>query len=89
MTTSVIDKNCAHQLGSDAEEMSTVLPVQVFAIDESKKRFVDERGGLKSVACAFLTHVTMREAPQFLINERHQLVECGPVAVAPIDQQLG
>ena len=46
MTTGVVHKNRAHELGGDAEEMCPVLPVDVFPVDQSYKSLVDECGGL-------------------------------------------
>jgi len=39
------------------------------------------------VADAFVRHMAARQAPQFLVNERYQLLERGWIAAAPVDQQ--
>ena len=46
MTTSMVDKNRAHELSGEAEKVGPVLPVDVFAVDQSHKSFVHECSGL-------------------------------------------
>jgi len=50
----MIDKDAAHQLGRDAEEMRAVLPVYVSLINEPEISLIDERRGLQRMAGTFL-----------------------------------
>ena len=38
---------------------------------------------------AFAAHVTASDPPQLVVNERDELIERGPVATAPGQEQLG
>src|SRR5689334_7984662 len=88
MTTSVIDKDRAHQLGSQSKEVSAILPIHFAAIDQPQKRFMHKCGRLQSVTCTLASHVAMSETVQFFINKRHQLVERCHVAPAPVNEEL-
>lgn len=59
----VVNEDAAHELGGDAEEMSTALPSDTGLVDELHVCFVDEGGGLKGVIGAFAAHVVGCDFP--------------------------
>jgi hypothetical protein len=84
----MVDQDAAHQLGRNTEELCAVLPLCVRLINKSEVNLVYESGGLKSVIPALASHVTGGLVTEFVINERDQLVQRFPVAVAPSLKQL-
>ncbi len=52
----VIDEDPPHDASCDAEEVTAPLPVDAFAVDQPKVRFVDESRGLQSVIAPFGHH---------------------------------
>ena len=70
----MIDEDAAHLPGGDGEEMRAVLPGDVH-LDELDERFVDDGGGLQSVAGPLALHVAAGAVAQLLINERRQPLE--------------
>jgi hypothetical protein len=67
----------------------TVVPLETFLTGEFEIRLVNQRRGLQRVAGAFLTHLSARDAAQFGMNQREELIEGRPVASAPIGEQPG
>jgi hypothetical protein len=49
---------------------------------------IDERRHLEGVSRPLARHIARGETVQFLLDERHQDVECALVAAAPRDEQL-
>ena len=82
----VIDKNAAHRLGSDTEELSTIGPVDVSLIDEADVDLVDQSSRLKCVVGPLVSRIAPRQSPKLLVNKRHQLVECVLMPLAPSSQ---
>jgi hypothetical protein len=62
------------------------LPGHVLA-DEAQVGFVNQGGGLQSVAGVLAPHVRAGEAVQLLVDVRDQAVERGLVAAAPVLEQ--
>jgi hypothetical protein len=89
VTPRVIDQNAPHDLRGDREKVRTIGPVDVPLIDQANVGFVDEGGGLECVTSSLPAHVAAREAMQFFIDQRVQLVECRLIPVAPLSEQLG
>ena len=50
--------------------------------------FIHQRGGLQSVIAALAGHVTVRQAAQFFVNQRHQFIQRLAVAATPLAEQL-
>src|SRR5207253_11147176 len=84
-----IDEDAAHQPRRHGEEMCAVLPVDLADIDQTDVRLVDERGRLQRMSGSFVSHVPPGDAAQLVMDERNQLLQCGLIAVAPVDQQPG
>jgi hypothetical protein len=85
----MVNENAPHDLSGDAKKVSTILPAHVSLIHQFEKRFVHERGRLKSVIPPFPTQITAREALQFAIDRRQQLLECVLAPDAPLLEQFG
>src|SRR5262249_46155724 len=85
----VIDQDAAHRLGRGAEEMSTPLPGYAPLVDQPQVGFVHQCGSLERVSGMFPAEIRTRQTPQFLLDERSELVERSPVAVVPGQQQFG
>src|SRR5262249_2606919 len=77
-----------HRPRRHCEEVSAILPVRFFLIYQSQECFVDERRGLQRVPGALAIHMAFSHPPQFLINQRHQLIEGFLIPVAPVAEQL-
>ena len=56
--------------------------------DKLKIRLVDERGGLQGVPLSFAAHIIVRQAMQFGLHQRNQLIERGRVSAAPVHEKL-
>jgi hypothetical protein len=50
---------------------------------------VDEVGGVQRVVVALVPQVAVGQPPQFFIDERHQMLKCLCIPIAPLQQQLG
>ena len=59
----VVDKDAAHELGGDAEEVGAALPGYAGLVDELHVCFVDEGGGLEGVVGALPAHVIGGDLP--------------------------
>ncbi|MCG3159884.1 MAG: hypothetical protein JMDDDDMK_00909 [Acidobacteria bacterium] len=84
----MINQYAPHRLSRDAEEMRPVLPRDVLVINQLQVSLVDQRRCLQRVSFALVAHVMVRHSAQFVVNQRHQLVERSLVAVTPIEQQF-
>jgi hypothetical protein len=88
VTPRMVDEYAPHYLRRDGEEVRTIGPMYVPLIYEADVSFVYEGGGLECVTFSLPAHVTSRKPAQFLVDQRIQLVECGLVPVAPLNEQL-
>jgi hypothetical protein len=68
--------------------VGAVLPADAAQVDEAKERLVDEGRGLQSVIVAFAAHLEAGQPAKLLVDERHQVIERGTIALAPGEQQL-
>lgn len=73
-STGVLDQDTAHGFGGGAEEVGAILPAWVIAGHQTEPGFVDEGGGLQSVAVLFLGHFASGQAAQFIVDHRQQFV---------------
>jgi hypothetical protein len=55
--------------------MRAVLPLHLSDIDELEICLVDERGGLKGVSVALVTHLAPSDTTQFRMDQRNELFE--------------
>src|SRR6478736_3873197 len=67
--------------------MRAILPVDLSLMDEPDEHFVHKSCRLQGVVSALAAKLARRNAPEFRIDERQELVERSPVAATPIAQQ--
>jgi hypothetical protein len=65
------------------------LPLDFVHSHQTQVDFVDQGGGLKGVARAFVAHVAARHNTQFGVNLAGQLLQGVLVAAAPGFQEMG
>jgi hypothetical protein len=87
MTTCVIDQHSTHHVGCRSQKVRPALPIHLALVDEPQIHLMDERGWLQSVLGALGSQMAGRRTPQLGVDERHQPVECTPVAPVPIAQE--
>jgi hypothetical protein len=68
------------------EKMGSILPGSVIAGGQTHISFVNQRSGLESVTRAFLPHVRSGHSPQFLVDERDQLIGSLLVPLAELSE---
>jgi hypothetical protein len=85
-TARVIDEHSAHALGSNAEELRSVLPRHTCRIDEPEICLVDECRGLERVPGTFVAHRKLRLPPELRVNDGQQCIKRLGVASAPGEQ---
>ena len=82
-----VDEDAPHQAGAKSIEVSAVLPVNVLDIYQAKIHLMNQGCGLQCLARLLTGHISPRQAVEFVINQRHQLQQCGLVARRPGVQQ--
>src|SRR3989442_10669520 len=85
----VIDQYMSHHLRRHGKEVGAILPVHILLVYQPHIGFIDQGCRLQRVAGAFATHVVMGQTPEFVIDQRRELVQCRLVSVAPRFQQAG
>ena len=83
-----IDQDPAHDLRRHSEKMGAVLPLDILPVHQPQIGLVDERGGLEDVAGSLSRHLARGQVMQFLVDQRRQGLEGGPITIAPRDEQL-
>jgi len=86
-TSRVIHENPSHHLRSHAEEMGTVLPVDIALFDEQQIRLVNKCGRLQRMPVALTTKLTRRDCAQFAIDKRQQTIQRVWIASTPMIEQ--
>jgi len=66
-----------------------ILPANAAKVHQPDEGLVDERRCLQRVIVALAPHLEAGKAAEFLVDDRYQIVERGPIAAAPGEQQLG
>jgi hypothetical protein len=79
----VVDENAAHHFGGYTKELRAVLPRDTTLIDQPEVGLVNERCRLQGMTGSFASKVGRRAAAQFLVDERHEQIARGDIAVAP------
>lgn len=70
-----VNENAPHRFGRGGEEVGAVLEMSLaIRADEPQPGFVNERGGLQSLARGFAGHPVRGQSPQLIINQRQQLL---------------
>jgi hypothetical protein len=68
--------------------MGPALPVRVRGVHQAQVRLIHESGCLKRVAGPFVGHVTLRQAVQLTVDQRHKLFDRALVTLTPGLQEL-
>jgi hypothetical protein len=71
----MIHQDLPHHLGRDAEEMGAVSVIRLGFDPPDACRLRAQGGGLQRVVGAFAAQVTIGEAAQFRVRDRHQLIK--------------
>jgi len=69
-----VDENAAHRLGGGAEEVGFVAPLLMLRAGEANPRLMNQCRGLQCLAGLLVRHANRRQLPQFLVNQRQQLM---------------
>lgn len=83
----MVNQNIAHHVCGDGKKLRAVLPRNVFPINQSKIRFVNQRGRLQNVIRAFVAQICSSEPPQIRIYKFEQLIGSALVARADCAKQ--
>ena len=70
MAAGVVHQNASHDVGSDAEEVGPILPVDLALIDQSDEDLMDKGGGLQGVVRPLAAKLPGRHATEFRIDQR-------------------
>lgn len=65
----MIHKQASHNLGSNSEKMSAVLPVYSRLVYEPHISLMHQRGGLQRVIHSFTPQIIRRQLPQFIVDD--------------------
>jgi hypothetical protein len=84
----MVHEDASHHLGRDAEEVCAILPLHGALVYQAHVSLVNQSGCLQCVTGLFTSQVTRGLAAQFLVNDRHQLVERLFVAATIANEQL-
>jgi len=79
----MVNHDAPHQLRGRRDKVAPALPDRLRIIDQSQVGFVENGGGLQSVARAFPAHVMMGAPVQFGLHQWEQLLQRAVVSVAP------
>ena len=87
--TRVVDKDPAHQLRRDAEEVRSIVPGRAPLIDQLQVQLIHESRWCQGVVGTFGTKLAGGDTAQLAVDRRQQPIERAPVAVRPLLQQGG
>jgi hypothetical protein len=76
----VVDKNLPHGAGGDGEEVRTVLRLQRTTARQLDVGFMDQRGRLDRAVPPLAAELALCPAPQIVVDDRDDPVECLAVA---------
>src|SRR3954451_13149967 len=68
--------------------MRPALPLHALVVHQSHVGLIHQSRGLETMASTLTSHVAPREAPQFVVDDGRQPVECAPVSIAPCAEKL-
>jgi hypothetical protein len=83
----VVDEDAAHGLRRCRHEMSPVLPLHAFVVDQPHVGFIDQRSRLQAVASLLAFQVVVRQTVELVVHNRGQPSERALVAVGPRTEQ--
>ena len=68
--------------------MRPILPFDGAEIDEPQIHFIHERRRLQRMPVALIAQVVPCHVPQFFVHQRHELIQCLTITLAPGQEQL-
>ena len=83
----LIDKMTTHHASGQREEMSSVLPIDIFGFGQSQERLINKGGGLEDITRALTAKTVSRDSAQIGHQRCKQLVSCRLVTRPPLPQQ--
>ena len=81
------DKNAAHRFRRGRKELRAPCPASLLFSGQAQPGFMNQRGGLESLAGALARHLVRGQLAQFLINEREQFL--GGLGIALLERVRG
>jgi hypothetical protein len=78
-----VNEYATHHLSGYAEEVSAVLPADVFPVYKAEECLVDKGRSLKYVTRALSPHVAVSQTAKFSVNERDKFIEGRLISIAP------
>ena len=84
----MIHQHSSHQLRGDAEEVTSILPIDLPLIEEPQIRLVDDGGDLQTIVSPFAAQAARSEDTQLVMDERHKAIERFSAAAVPRMEQL-
>ena len=82
-----VDQHLAHGARRDGQEVAAVAHVEPALLGELEVGLVHEAGGVERLAGAVAPEVAVGDAPELVVDERHEAVESAGLAVAHRLQQ--
>lgn len=80
---SVVDEHPPHQPRTHRQEVSPVTPLNPACVNETQVGHIDQRGGLEAVPQPLTPHAAPRDAVEFALDDRNQVLERLLVASPP------
>ena len=71
----VVHEDAPHRLRRDGEEVRAVLPLHPVETRQLRVGLVRQRGRIQSVIAPFPAQRAMRQPPQLVVDDRHEIVE--------------
>jgi hypothetical protein len=84
----MVYENIPHQLRSDTEEVSAILPLYIPAIYQVQVCLIDQSSRLEGVIGALVAQAAVCQPAQLGIDQREQLFQRLLIPVAPIYEKL-
>jgi hypothetical protein len=83
----MVDEDAPHGLRRCRHEMSPVLPLHAFVVDQPHVGFIDQRRRLQAVAGPLALQIVVRQTVELVVHNRGQPSEGALVAVGPGTEQ--
>ena len=87
VSTSVIDKDPAHDLRRCTEKVRPIPPIDLALVNESQIHLVHQGGRLECVADTLASKLPCCDPTELPVHERQQLIERALVAATPVAEE--
>jgi len=81
-----IHEDATHDLRGHRKKVGAVLPADILRSDQLEVGLVDESIRLQAISRCFLAHEASCGAAQFVVDQRHQALQCRLIALRPCAQ---